>query len=86
MTIYVPPEIERSILAAARSGRFRSVDEAVAAAWLEGNCQQPATPQPPVGESGLGPDPIMGIWQDCADELDEIVADTYRRRSQPSWR
>ncbi|WP_165073518.1 hypothetical protein [Paludisphaera rhizosphaerae] len=33
MAINLPPEIEESIQAAVRDGRFRSVDEAVAAAW-----------------------------------------------------
>ncbi|WP_165234543.1 hypothetical protein [Aquisphaera insulae] len=86
MTINIPPEIENSILAAVRSGRFRSVDEAVTAAWLEWDRRQPTSPQPPAGEHDLGPDPIMGLWRDCADEIDEIVADAYRRRSRPSWR
>lgn len=85
MTINIPPEIETSILAAVRDGRFRSVDEAVAAAWLEWNCKHPESPSPG-GEADPGPDPIMGLWHDCADEMDEIVADAYRQRRRPSWR
>jgi hypothetical protein len=34
MTIHLPENIERSIVAADRSGRLPSVDDAVTAAWL----------------------------------------------------
>jgi Arc/MetJ-type ribon-helix-helix transcriptional regulator len=34
MTIHLPENIERSIVAAVQSGRFPSVDDAVTAAWL----------------------------------------------------
>lgn len=84
MTINIPPEIENSILAAVRNGRFRSVDEAVTAAWLQLNRQQPASLPPLVEEADS--DPIMGLWCDYADEMDAIVTDAYRQRRQPSWR
>ena len=34
MTIQLPENVERSIVAAVQSGRFSSVDQAVSAAWL----------------------------------------------------
>jgi Arc/MetJ-type ribon-helix-helix transcriptional regulator len=34
MTLHLPEDIERSIVAAVQSGRFPSVDDAVTAAWL----------------------------------------------------
>lgn len=86
MTINIPPEIENSILAAVRNGRFRSVDEAVTAAWRELNRKPPLSPLPPAEEADASPDPIIGMWSDCADEIDAIVADAYHQRQHPSWR
>jgi hypothetical protein len=31
-------------------------------------------------------DPLLGLWQDYADEMDEIVADAYRKRREEKWR
>jgi hypothetical protein len=31
-------------------------------------------------------DPLLGLWRDYADELDEIVADAYRKRREEPWR
>lgn len=31
-------------------------------------------------------DPLLGLWRDYADEMDEIVADAYRKRREGSWR
>jgi hypothetical protein len=31
-------------------------------------------------------DPLLGLWQDYADEMDEIVADAYRKRREGKWR
>jgi hypothetical protein len=31
-------------------------------------------------------DPLLGLWRDYADEMDEIVADAYRRRREEKWR
>jgi hypothetical protein len=31
-------------------------------------------------------DPLLGLWHDYADEMDEIVADAYRRRREGKWR
>ena len=31
-------------------------------------------------------DPLLGLWRDYADEMDEIVADAYRKRREGKWR
>jgi hypothetical protein len=31
-------------------------------------------------------DPLLGLWHDYADEMDEIVADAYRKRREGKWR
>ena len=86
MTIMLPDELERSIQAAVQSGRFASVDDAMAEAarlllreldrGQPGPGGNPSTP-------GLG---SIGAMRDAADELDEIVADAYRKRREETWR
>jgi hypothetical protein len=38
--------------------------------------------------AGIDPDadPLSGLWRDYADEMDEIVADAYRKRREGKWR
>jgi hypothetical protein len=31
-------------------------------------------------------DPLLGLWHDYADEMDEIVAEAYRQRREEPWR
>ena len=31
-------------------------------------------------------DPLLGLGRDYADEMDEIVADAYRKRRKEKWR
>lgn len=80
MTITMPPEVERSILAAVRSGRFASVDEAITAAARllirEMDRPQPELPRQPED----APDPLLGLMREDADLMDEIVADALRWR------
>ncbi len=87
MTITIPPDIEASILAAVRSGRFASVDDAIieAARLLvrELNHSQPVPPTPPDIEA---PDPLLGLMREDAGLMDEIVADAYRQRREGTWR
>ena len=41
----------------------------------------------PVGDQGEpDADPLLGLWRDYADEMDEIVADAYRKRREEQWR
>jgi Arc/MetJ-type ribon-helix-helix transcriptional regulator len=78
MTIHLPNEIERDILAEVHNGHFTSVDDALAEAWrsFQQHRQSPAQP------SGLG---SLGAMQDAADELDEVVEHAMQLRRQP-WR
>jgi Arc/MetJ-type ribon-helix-helix transcriptional regulator len=87
MTIHLPHDLESSIQAAVRSGHFASMDEAMAeAARLLLHSLKPR-PQaaPPIGPE-ITPDPLLGLWQDYADEMDAIVADAYRKRREEPWR
>ena len=87
MTIHLPEDLETSILAQVRSGRFASLDDAMAEAarlLLQkiGNTSQPAGP-------ASGPDPALGsigAMRDAAEEPDEIVADAMRRRREQPGR
>ena len=85
MTIHLPNELETSIQAAVRSGRFASVDDAMAeAARLL--LREVNRSQPPASASDDTPDPILGLMRDDAELMDEIVADAYRRRREEKWR
>jgi Arc/MetJ-type ribon-helix-helix transcriptional regulator len=73
MTIHLPADLETSIEAAVRTGRFASIDHAMAeAARLllrtikqESSAPKPNAPLPP----------LLGSMCDAADELDDIVAE-----------
>jgi hypothetical protein len=36
--------------------------------------------------SGSQADPLVGLWHDYADQMDEIVADAYGKRREGEWR
>jgi Arc/MetJ-type ribon-helix-helix transcriptional regulator len=84
MTIHLPKELESSIQAAVHSGHFATVDDAMAEAarLLLRNLQH--RPYPSIDEASH--DPVLGSMRDAADELDEIVADAYRKRREETWR
>ena len=88
MTIRLPNDVERSIEAIVRSGRFASVDDAMAEAarlLLRDLAQGPPTrPANGMGEAAL--DPILGLMRDDTELMDEIVADAYRQRREETWR
>lgn len=86
MVINVAPDVEASILAAVKSGRFLSVDEAVATAWRELNKTPNAASPPQACDAGATPDPLLGIWRDYAEEMDTIVVDAMKRRKEEPWR
>jgi Arc/MetJ-type ribon-helix-helix transcriptional regulator len=85
MTIHLPNDVERSIEAAVKSGRFASVDEAMtkAAQLLLQELKQEAKPVVAIADFGLG---SIGAMRDAAAELDEIVADAMKRRREETWR
>jgi Arc/MetJ-type ribon-helix-helix transcriptional regulator len=82
MTITLPDELERSIQAAVHSGRFASVDDAMAEAArlllreMEGG-QRPGQPS---NANDPAPDMLLGFMRDDPELMDEIVADAYRQR------
>lgn len=88
MTIHLPHDLESSLQAAVRSGRFASVDEAMAEAarllLRELNRRQPAPPPANAGDET--PDPFLGSMRDDAELMDEIVADACRQRREEKWR
>ena len=84
MTIHLPEELESSIQAAVLSGRFASVDEAMAEAarLLLKELKQGTS----AATGAANPDPLLGSMRDSAAELDEIVAEAMRKRQEDSWR
>jgi Arc/MetJ-type ribon-helix-helix transcriptional regulator len=85
MTIHLSKDVENSIIAAVQSGQFASADEMVNKLVRE--YSQRIRQQPPhADEIDATPDPLMGIWQDYAEEMDEIVADAMKRRNEEPWR
>jgi Arc/MetJ-type ribon-helix-helix transcriptional regulator len=88
MTIHLPNELESSIQAVVRNGRFATVDDAMTEAarlLLRELAQGRQAGQPP-NTGGQTPDPILGLMRDDADLMDEIVADAYRQRREENWR
>ena len=88
MTITLPDDLESRVEATVRSGRFTSVDDAMAEAarLLLRELDRGQQAKPPGESNDLGPDPFLGSMRDAADELDEIVADAYRKRREETWR
>ncbi len=87
MTIHLPNDLEKSIQAVVRSGRFGSADEAMAEAarlLLRELNQKPQYAAE--ANADASPDPLLGSMRDAADELDQIVADAMKRRREEPWR
>ena len=83
MTIELPRHIEESIAAVVQSGRFASVDDAMAeAARLL--LKQVGPIKPPATDPDH--DPILGLFHDDAELMDAIVAQAYRDRDTDTWR
>jgi Arc/MetJ-type ribon-helix-helix transcriptional regulator len=88
MIVNLPNDLESRLKAAVQSGRFTSVDDAMAEAarLLLREMGQGQQDKPPGDANDPGPDPFLGSMRDAADELDQIVADAYRRRWEDPWR
>jgi Arc/MetJ-type ribon-helix-helix transcriptional regulator len=83
MTIHLPTDLENSLRAEVSIGHFASLDDAMAEAvrlLLRNRTQRQPEACP---DTSLG---SIGAMRDAADELDEIVADAYRKRQQEPWR
>jgi Arc/MetJ-type ribon-helix-helix transcriptional regulator len=87
MTLQVSKDVENYINAAVQSGRYASADEMIARLVQEDARRiRQAVNSPPAQQGEVTPDPLLGIWQDYAEEMDEIVADAYRHRREDKWR
>jgi Arc/MetJ-type ribon-helix-helix transcriptional regulator len=83
VTIHLPTDLENSLRAEVSSGHFASLDEAVAEAvrlLLRKRTQRQAEARQDPGSDSIG------AMRDAAEELDEIVADAYRKRREEPWR
>ena len=79
MTIHLPNDVERDILAEVQSGRFASVDDALTEAWRSFQRQR----QPPAPIQGMG---LIGALRDDADLLDQAVEHAMKVREERPWR
>lgn len=88
MTITLPHDLEARVQAAVDRGRFATVADAMAEAarLLLRELDRGRQDASPERTSDVGPDLFLGCLRDSADELDEIVADAYRKRSEDKWR
>jgi Arc/MetJ-type ribon-helix-helix transcriptional regulator len=87
MTIHLPENLESSIFAVVNAGRFASVDDAMAqAARLLLRELELEPPQVVTLPADAPPDPLLGVWRDATEEIDEIVADAMRHRREDPWR
>jgi Arc/MetJ-type ribon-helix-helix transcriptional regulator len=86
MTIHLPNDLETSIQAAVQSGRFASVDDAMAEAARLLLRTIPQGPRSTPTKTAALTDPLLGIWRDAPEEIGEIVAEAYRHRREDTWR
>ncbi len=88
MTITLPDELGSRVQQAVDSGRFASVADAMAEAarLLLHELERTRRLESLDVEADHGPDLFLGSLRDAAPELDEIVADAYRKRSEETWR
>jgi Arc/MetJ-type ribon-helix-helix transcriptional regulator len=86
MTIHLPNDLKTSIEAVVHSGRFASVDDAMAEAarLLLQQIQHEQSPSPAVAKAST--DPLLGAWREDAALLDEIVEHAMKVREERPWR
>jgi hypothetical protein len=53
---------------------------------LDRKLAESAATKPTGDQAEPDADPLLGLWRDYADEMDEIVADAYRKRRESKWR
>jgi Arc/MetJ-type ribon-helix-helix transcriptional regulator len=83
MTIHLPNDVEREILAQVQGGHFASVDAALTEAWRVFQRHRQARQPSAISTS---PDPLLGSASDHAELMDQIVEDAMRNREQQPWR
>ncbi len=87
MTIHLPHDLESSIEAVVHSGRFTSVDDAMAeAARLLLRQMKQEELEPKRMTTDAPPDPLFGMWREDAALLDEIVDHAMKNRRERPWR
>ena len=86
MTIHLPVELERSIRSLVLGGRFASDEEVVSEALRTFLARSDMMPSTPVASETSKSASFIGSMREAADELDEIVADAMRDRSERPWR
>jgi len=86
MTIHLPNDLETSIQSAVQSGRFASVDDAMAEAARLLLRAITKEPKPSPTRTAAPADPLLGIWRDAPEEIDEIVAEAMKRRREEPCR
>ena len=87
MTIHLPNDLESSIEAVVHSGRFASVDDAMAeAARLLLREIKRGQVEPKPTASDASPDPQFGLWREDAALLDEIIDHAMKNRREQPWR
>jgi Arc/MetJ-type ribon-helix-helix transcriptional regulator len=78
MTIHLPNDVERDILAEVHSGHFASIDDALTEAWR--SFQQQRHQPAPIQGPGM-----IGALRDDADLLDQAVEHAMKvREERPS--
>jgi Arc/MetJ-type ribon-helix-helix transcriptional regulator len=79
MTIHLPNDVERDILAEVQRGHFASVDDVLAEAWRSFRRQrQPVAPTPGQG--------LIGALRDDAELLDQAVEHAMKVGEERPWR
>ena len=79
MTIHLPDEVKRDILAEVQSGHFASVDDAIAEAWKSFRRLH----QTPAPSAGMG---FIGALREDAAILDQAVEHAMKMREEQPWR
>jgi Arc/MetJ-type ribon-helix-helix transcriptional regulator len=79
MTIRLPDDVDRDVLAEVHQGHFASVNDALAEAWRSFQRQR----QPTAPATGQG---LIGALRDDAELLDEAVEHAMRVREERPWR
>ena len=79
MTIHLPNDVERQILAEVHRGKFNSVDEALAEAWRSFQRHRQLAPS----SQGTG---LIGALRDDAELLDQAVEHAMTVREERPWR
>jgi Arc/MetJ-type ribon-helix-helix transcriptional regulator len=82
MTIHLPPDVERDILAQVHAGHFVSVDDALAKSWRSFQQQRPIG-QPSPKATAMG---SIGAMHDDAELLEQITQGIMHSRETRTLR